>query len=141
MLTKYNPNLKTSLPLTITNESCILVTNENHSSYTTCDNIGKYWFQYPFPFSQGKTYPKLISINNIAVFDEDGKELMGSSFHAGFNTESADLDYCVGFVTYIHKTTTWQVTKSNTSTLLWFKNIKGEIFQPYRFIIVGRYIF
>lgn len=141
MLSKLNLNLKSTLPLVITNESCVLITEENHSSYTTCTNVGKYFYRYPFVFTEGKTYPKIIAIHNIAIFDENGTEQMGCSVHAGFNTETAELDQCIGFITYIHKTTRWLITKSSASTMIWFKNIKGEMFQPYRFIIVGRYIY
>lgn len=133
--------LKNRLPLIITNDNCILVTRENHSGYALCEEIGKYYFEYPFQFTQGDKYPKEIVIDNIAVFNEKGQEQMGVSVHCGFNTESMILDQCIGFITYIHKTTKWQVTKTNKGTLIWFKDISGKLFNPYRFVLIGSYNF
>ena len=138
--------LNNRLPLIISNENCVLVTEENHDGYTcNHDDWGKFVFKYPHQFSEGKTFPKEIVLDNIAMFDKSGKEMLGCSVHAGFNTETIGMDQCVGFVTYIHKTTTWKMVRNNKFALLWFKdingkriNFKGDDSDP-RFVLIGSF--
>ena len=52
--------------------------------------------------------------------------MLGYSVHAGFNTESVDMDQCVGFITYLHKSTTWKMMRNNKYTLIWFKDLYGN---------------
>ena len=111
----------------ITNENCILVTEENHAGYSChCGDIGKFLFKYPHQFHEGKTFPKEIVVDNISMFDHEGKELLGYSVHAGFNTETDGLDQCIGFITYLHKSTTWKLMRNNKYALIWFKDLFGN---------------
>ena len=122
-----NRVLNNSLPLLITNENCIHITEENHDGYScNHDDVGKFFYKLPHQFAEGKTFPKNIVLDNISMFDEDGKELLGYSVHCGFNTESVDLDQCIGFITYLHKSTTWKMMRNNKYTLVWFKDRMGN---------------
>ena len=139
--------LNNRLPLIISNENCVLITEENHDGYTTNHTSWNTHFAYKFPhqFAEGKTFPEEVVFDNIAFFDKSGKEMLGCSFHAGFNTETVGMDQCVGFITYVHKSTTWKVFTNKKFTMFWFRDINGDLIKfkgdatDPRFVFVGSF--
>lgn len=138
--------LKNRLPFIITNENTIKVTEDNHLGYSChCDDIGKYIFEYPSEFHQGKTYPKIITIENLDVFDidpdhpENGILKLGCSIHAGFNTEQHQVDQCIGFVSHFNRQSEWKLSRHNKYALIWFKGVGKDSarIDPDRFVISG----
>lgn len=133
--------LSKSLPLIITNNKCVLITEDNYNKYGTKDDIGKYYFPFNLTFTSSNTYPKEIEISNLCLITSLSQELVGYSIHASFNKDYAEFDHCIGFVSSRQKTTHWIITSHESYTLLWFKNLEYDIFSPHRFIIIGTYRF
>lgn len=115
--------LKNRLPLFITNETTTLLTKDNFRElgYRESD-IGKYLYEFPRRFIEGRVYPKKIEIDHIGMYCHSHSIQFGSSAYADFNTESEQLPYCLGFVSVNFKTIQYKYTSNRHKSLIWFKS-------------------
>ena len=130
--------LNNRLPLYITNETCELITEENYRRLARrYEDIGKYQYVFPPEFVQGKVYPKEIEVQNHGIYTIDHVASFGNMVFAEFNTESTQIPYCLGFVSYHYTPVSWKIYSTSKTSLVWFKDYDNNIIQPPRFMIVG----
>ena len=135
--------LKNRLTLFITNETTIEVTKNNYVELNLkLQDIGKYYYKFPQRFIDGRTYPKKIVVDNIGMYCESHDIQYGTSAYADFVTESEQLLNCIGFVCIDYKTIEFDYYASKGYSLVWLKDVHGNVMHaPDRFIITGWLLF